>query len=284
VKVAEQADLIVAMVGLSPELEGEEMKIHVEGFSGGDRTDVKLPASQQKLLEDLASTGKPIILVLLNGSALAVNWAQEHANAILEAWYPGEFGGKAIAETLLGKSNPAGRLPITFYRSVADLPSFDDYSMKNRTYRYFTGTPLYEFGYGLSYTKFAYSSLKLSSSSLRAGDVLTAEVDVKNTGRVAGDEVAEVYLTPPSLGNGGLSPKLQLVGFQRISLKAGESRHLKFALTPRDLSEVDAKGNREVQPGAYSIAIGGAQPYDPLAPEPSQTALFTIDGEAVLAP
>jgi beta-glucosidase len=225
-----------------------------------------------------------MVVVLLNGSALAVNWAQNHANAILEAWYPGEFGGKAIADTLLGKKNPAGRLPITFYRSVADLPSFDDYSMKNRTYRYFSGTPLYRFGYGLSYTKFAYSGLKLSSKNLHAGDVLTAEVDLKNTGRVAGDEVAEVYLTPPTTGNGGLSPKIQLVGFQRVTLKAGESRHLKFALTPRELSEVDEKGSREVQSGTYSLAIGGAQPMDPLSPTASQMAVFTIDGESALAP
>ena len=278
VAAASDADLVIAMIGLSPELEGEEMKIQVEGFAGGDRTDIKLPASQQKMLEDVAATGKPMVVVLLNGSAVSATWAEDHANAILEAWYPGEFGGKAIAETLLGRNNPAGRLPITFYSSVSDLPAFDDYSMKNRTYRYFTGTPLYSFGYGLSYTKFAYSNLKIANASLHAGDSLTAEVEVKNTGKIAGDEVAQFYLVPPASGNGGLSPKLQLEGFQRVSLKPGESRKLTFTLSPRDLSEVDSAGVRTVQPGEYSMAIGGSQPHDPRAASASVTGSFTIDG------
>ncbi len=157
VAAAQQADVVLAFVGLSPELEGEEMPIHIEGFSGGDRTDIKLPAAQQHLLEAVAATGKPLVVVLMNGSALAVQWAQQHANAVLEAWYPGEAGAAAIAETLSGKNNPAGRLPVTFYASVDQLPAFTDYSMANRTYRYFKGTPLYGFGYGLSYTTFAYS-------------------------------------------------------------------------------------------------------------------------------
>jgi beta-glucosidase len=254
------------------------MPIHVEGFSGGDRTDIKLPAPQQQLLEQLAATGKPIVVVLLNGSALAVNWAQEHANAVLEAWYPGEAGGKAIADTLTGKNSPAGRLPVTFYKSLDDLPPFADYSMQNRTYRYFKGKALYSFGYGLSYTKFSYSHLKLSTGTLRAGDMLIAEADVQNTGRAAGDEVAELYLMPPHDGNGGLSPNLQLEGFQRFHLAPGEIRHVIFRLDSRQLSEVDANGNRSVQPGSYRLAIGGSQPGDPRAPEPAQTASFTIEG------
>lgn len=275
---AAKADLIIAMVGLSPELEGEEMPIKVEGFSGGDRTDIKLPAAQQQMLEQAAATRKPLVVVLLNGSALAVNWIQEHANAVLEAWYPGEYGGKAIAETLLGQNNPAGRLPVTFYTSLDELPAFTDYSMKDRTYRYFSGTPLYGFGYGLSYTKFSYSKLKLSTAKLHAGDTLTAEVEVKNTGKMAGDEVAELYLVPPAEGNGGLSPKLQLESFQRIHLSPGKSKHVSFTLTSRQLSEVDAQGVRSMQPGSYSIAVGGSQPKDPRAPTPAQTATFTIEG------
>jgi beta-glucosidase len=282
VDAAKNADLVIAMVGLSPELEGEEMKIQIPGFSGGDRTDIKLPDSQQQMLEQLAATGKPLVVVLLNGSALAVNWAQDHANAILEAWYPGEAGGRAIAETLAGKNNPSGRLPLTFYSSLDELPPFTDYSMKNRTYRYFTGKPLYDFGYGLSYTKFAYSHVKLSETTVHAGDTLTVEADVKNTGARAGDEVAELYLIPPHDGNGGLSPNLQLEGFERVHLAPNAVKHVVFKLTPRDLSEVDDKGVRSVQPGSYKLSIGGSQPDDPRATATPETATFTIVGKQEL--
>jgi beta-glucosidase len=270
VAAAQQSDVILAFVGLSPELEGEEMPIHVEGFSGGDRTDIKLPAAQQNLLEALAATGKPLVVVLLNGSALAVNWSQQHANAILEAWYPGEGGAQAIAQTLSGKNNPAGRLPITFYAGLDQLPAFDDYAMANRTYRYFKGQPLYGFGYGLSYTTFTYSNLKLSTSTLHAGDTLTVEADVKNTGAIPGDEVAELYLTPPQTS---VSPRLALDGFTRIHLSAGESRHITFTLDPRTLSQVDDKGTRAVTPGSYRLAIGGSQPT-----AATTQATFTIEG------
>ena len=278
VAAAKNADLVIAMIGLSPELEGEEMKIRVTGFDGGDRTDIKLPASQEKMLEDVAATGKPMVVVLMNGSALSVRWAQDHANAILEAWYPGEFGGQAIAETLMGENNPAGRLPVTFYSSVDDLPAFDDYAMKNRTYRYFTGKPLYSFGYGLSYTKFAYSNLKIASPKVRAGDPLNVEVEVRNSGAVAGSEVAQMYLVPPASANGGLSPKLQLEGFERVVLQAGESRKLSFTLSPRDLSEVDGDGVRSVQAGEYLLSIGGAQPRDPHAVTAAVSGGFRIEG------
>jgi beta-glucosidase len=257
VKVAEQADVVVAFVGLSPNLEGEEMPIRVEGFAGGDRTDVKLPTVQDEMLQAVAKTGKPMIVVLMNGSALAVNWAQEHAAAILEAWYPGEAGGAAIAQTLTGESNPAGRLPVTFYKSIDQLPAFDNYSMKGRTYRYLQAAPLYKFGYGLSYTTFAYSRAALSSTRVAAGDPLTVNVHVTNTGKMAGDEVVEVYLTPPA---SELAPLRELVGFTRTHLAAGEGKDVSVAISPRQLSLVDAQGNRAVKPGRYLVHIGGSQP------------------------
>jgi beta-glucosidase len=279
--IARQADVVVAFVGLSPELEGEEMPIHIEGFSGGDRTDIKLPDAQQHLLEAVAATGKPLVVVLMNGSALAVNWAQQHANAVLEAWYPGESGGQAIAETLSGKNNPGGRLPVTFYKSVDRLPAFTDYAMANRTYRYFKGAPLYGFGYGLSYTTFAYSKLHLSANTLKAGDTLTVEADVKNTGTRAGDEVAEVYLTPPHTG---VSPNLALAGFTRIHLAPGETKHLRFSLDSRALSQVDDQGVRAVNAGTYRISVGGSQPAADTDTTPGRAmgetlaASFTIQG------
>jgi beta-glucosidase len=255
VAVAKQADAVIAFVGLTSELEGEEMSIHVPGFAGGDRTDIDLPAAQKELLESLAATGKPLVVVLLNGSALAVNWAQQHAAAILEAWYPGEECGTAIAETLSGKNNPAGRLPVTFYASTDQLPPFEDYSLQNRTYRYFKGKPLYGFGYGLSYTHFAYSDLKLAKTNVNADEPLTAQVTVRNDGGVAGDEVAELYLARPAAQE---NPVLR--GMARVHLAAGASQTVSFALTPRDLSTVDQQGKRAVRPGEYSVMIGGAQP------------------------
>jgi beta-glucosidase len=259
VKAAQQADAVVAFVGLSPDLEGEEMSIHVQGFSGGDRTDIGLPEAQQQLLEALAATGKPLVVVLMNGSALAVNWAQEHAVAVLEAWYPGEEGGTAIAETLTGATNPGGRLPVTFYASLDQLPPFDDYSMQNRTYRYFQGKPLYGFGYGLSYSTFEYANLKLSPPQLKAGDDLTVAVDVRNTSGIAGDEVAELYLEfPPTPG----APARALRGFERLRLAPGETRRVTYTLKARDLSMVNDNGECVVAPGEYNIFVGGAQPGD----------------------
>jgi beta-glucosidase len=270
VAAARQADVTVAFVGLSPELEGEEMPIHVEGFSGGDRTDIKLPAAQQHLLEAVAATGKPLVVVLMNGSALSVNWAQQHANAILEAWYPGEAGGQAIADTLSGRNNPGGRLPVTFYASVDQLPPFDSYAMQGRTYRYFAGEPLYGFGYGLSYTTFTYSQPRFSTPNLQAGADLTVEVEVKNTGTRDGDEVAELYLAPPKTS---VSPRLELAGFSRVHLARGETRKVRFTLDPRTLSQVDDKGMRAVTPGAYKLYVGGSQPAPNAAP-----VSFTIQG------
>jgi len=275
VEIARRSDVVVAFVGLTPELEGEEMPIKIEGFSGGDRTLIELPRVQQEMLEAVAATGKPLIVVMLNGSAVAATWAKEHAAAVLEAWYPGEEGGTAIARTLAGENNPAGRLPVTFYASTEQLPAFDDYSMKARTYRYFGGTPLFGFGYGLSYAKFAYSGLKLSTHDLKAGEPLTVEAEVKNTSAREGDEVAELYLMPPA---DGVAPKLALEGFTRVHLKGGESRHVHFTLDARALSVVDAGGVRAVRAGNYGIAVGSAQP----AEAKDLSGSFTISGTQAL--
>jgi beta-glucosidase len=275
VAAAKHSDITIAFVGLSPSLEGEEMPIKLDGFSGGDRTSIDLPAAQQALLKAVAATGKPLIIVLQNGSALAINWAQQNAAAILEAWYPGEEGGTAIAETLAGDNDPGGRLPLTFYSSLSQLPPFTDYSMHDRTYRYFTGQPLYTFGYGLSYTTFSYSHLKLPTT-VKAGDPVTVEAVLKNTGRVAGDEVAELYLTQPRAFE---TPLRTLAAFQRVHLAPGASTHISLTLTPRTLGQVDAQGNRLILPGDYTLFLGGTQPG---ASANAQTAHFTITGRQQL--
>ncbi|HEY3971605.1 MAG TPA: glycoside hydrolase family 3 C-terminal domain-containing protein [Candidatus Sulfotelmatobacter sp.] len=257
VSAAQQADAVVAVVGITSKLEGEEMRVDLPGFKGGDRTNLSLPAEEEALLGALKGSGKPLVVVLMNGSALAVNWANDHANAILEAWYSGEEGGTAIAQTLAGVNNPAGRLPVTFYKGVEQLPEFEDYAMKNRTYRYFTGEPLYPFGYGLSYSKIEYSNLKLSSPELDAGNPLSVDVDVKNASSQAGDEVVELYVTFPKLAG---TPLRALRGFTRIHLDAGEMRHVKLELRPRDLSYVNEAGDRIVAEGDYVITAGGGQP------------------------
>jgi beta-glucosidase len=257
VSAARQADVVVAVVGITSKLEGEEMKVDIPGFRGGDRTSLSLPAEEEALLGALKGSGKPLVVVLMNGSALAVNWANDHANAILDAWYAGEEGGTAIAQTLAGANNPAGRLPVTFYKGVEQLPEFEDYAMKNRTYRYFTGEPLYAFGYGLSYSKFEYSSLKLSSAELPAGDPLSVEVDVKNASPRPGDEVVELYVNFPKLPG---TPLRALRGMTRVHLDAGEQRHVKLTLQPRDLSYVNEAGDRIVGAGDYVITVGGGQP------------------------
>ena len=273
---AKEADVVVALVGLSPQLEGEEMPIKIPGFQGGDRTSLDLPQPQQKLLEAVAATGKPLIVVLQSGSAVALNWANQHAAAILEAWYPGVEGGTAIARTLAGKVNPAGRLPVTFYSSVDGLPQFTDYSLRGRTYRYFEGKPLWGFGYGLSYTTFKYGPVKLSAETLKAGDPLTATVTVTNTGKAAGDEVVEAYLKTPQPGG----PIHSLVGFERISLEPGASKEVKLNIDPRSLSSVDDQGNRAVLAGKYTLSLGGAQPNETTA---KSEAGFTVTGTQALS-
>src|SRR5579863_5813186 len=255
-EAARKADIIIAVVGISSRLEGEEMKVDLPGFHGGDRTSLNLPEEEEALLGALKGSGKPLVVVLMNGSALAVNWANDHANAILDAWYSGEEGGTAIAQTLAGENNPAGRLPVTFYKGVEQLPEFEDYAMKNRTYRYFTGEPLYGFGHGLSYTSFEYSGMKLSNPSLQAGDPLDVEVDVKNTGKRDGDEVVELYISFPREAG---APLRALRGFTRVNVKSGEQKHVKLTLNPRDLSYVNESGDRFVSAGDYLITVGGGQ-------------------------
>ncbi len=277
VQIARQADVVVAFVGLSPSLEGEEMPVQLEGFHGGDRTKINLPQLQEDLLQAVAETGKPLVVVLMNGSALAVPWAKEHAAAILEAWYPGEEGGAAIAGTVAGDNNPAGRLPVTFYASLEQLPPFEDYAMAGRTYRYFSGQPLYGFGYGLSYTTFAYSHLKLSSTEINAGDPLTVEADVTNTGKRQGDEVVEVYLRGPQTEG---APLRELRSFERVNLQAGETRHIAFTLDPARLSEVDRAGVRAVMAGRYTVFLGGGQPGQ----APGAEEQFSISGQQAVMP
>ena len=271
VEAAKQSELTIAFVGLSPSLEGEEMPVKLAGFNGGDRTSIDLPAAQEDLLKALAATGKPLVVVLQNGSALAVNWAVRNANAILEAWYPGEEGGTAIAATLAGDNNPAGRLPLTFYSSLKQVPPFDEYSMRGRTYRYLAEKPLYGFGFGLSYTTFAYDHLKVTQS-----DSVTVEADVKNTGRTEGDEVVELYLTQPKAFE---TPLRVLAGFKRVHLAPGESAHVSLTIDPRSLGQVDAKGNRVIVPGEYTVSLGGAQPQDTAS---VQTGKFNVTAKTDL--
>jgi beta-glucosidase len=224
----------------------------------------------------LVAVGKPVVLVLTNGSALSVNWAKDHVNAILDAWYPGEEGGTAVAETLSGRNNPAGRLPVTFYTGVDQLPPFEDYSMKNRTYRYFEGTPLYPFGYGLSYTTFSYSELLLPSSPVAAGQSMTVEVTVTNTGSRAGDEVAQLYLSFPDVAG---APIRALRGFQRLHLDPGRSERVHFNLKPRDLSMVTEAGAPIIPEGKYAVSIGGGQPN---TGAPTVEGTFEMEGSVVL--
>jgi beta-glucosidase len=258
VTAARKADVVIAFVGLSPNLEGEQLQVEVPGFDGGDRSSLDLPAAQERLLRAVKATGKPLVVVLQSGSAVALRWAAEHADAVLAAWYPGEVGGQAIADTLLGRNNPAGRLPVTFYRSADDLPPFADYGMQGRTYRYFKGSPLWPFGHGLSYTRFAYQAATVSTARLAAGEPLSFDVEVANTGSRDGDEVVQLYLE--AAAPGAQEPRHALVGFQRVPLKAGERRTVQFQLDARALSRVDEQGVRGVQPGRYSLAVGGGQP------------------------
>ena len=255
---ARQADVVVMVLGISPSVEGEEMDVKLEGFRGGDRTDISLPRAQEELLKEVHALGKPVVVVLLNGSALAVNWANDHVPAILEAWYPGEEGGTAIADVLFGDYNPGGRLPVTFYKSVDQLPPFEDYSMQGRTYRYFKGEPLYPFGFGLSYTKFKYGNLKLSAGKVKAGDELRITAEVRNVGEKAGDEVVQLYLTDVSAKVP--VPIRSLTGFKRVFLKPGEKQNVTFVLTGKQMSIIDDSGKRRIEPGEFLIAIGGQQP------------------------
>jgi beta-glucosidase len=276
IAAAKNADAVIAVVGITSQLEGEEMPVTEPGFLGGDRTSIDLPQPEEDLVEGLAATGKPLAVVLVNGSALAVNWINEHANAVLEAWYPGEEGGAAVAETLSGKNNPAGKLPVTFYTGVSQLPNFEDYGMANRTYRYITSRPLYPFGYGLSYTTFKFSDLSVPVQPVAAGQSLGADVTVTNTGKVAGDEVAQLYLKFPDVKG---APLIALRGFQRIHLEAGASQKIHFELKNRDLGMVTEDGRPIIAQGDYTISIGGGQPD---TGAPAVTGKFHIDSQVDL--
>jgi beta-glucosidase len=273
IAAARNADVVIAVVGITSSLEGEEMPVTEPGFLGGDRTSLDLPQPEEELVEAASATGKPIAVVLMNGSALGVNWINAHANAVLDAWYPGEEGGAAIAETLSGKNNPAGRLPITFYTGVNQLPNFEDYGMANRTYRYFTGKPLYPFGYGLSYTTFKYSDLSLPAQSVAAGQPVAADVTVTNSGMIAGDEVVQLYLKFPAVKG---APVVALRGFQRIHLEPGATQKVHFDLKNRDLGIVTEDGNPIIAQGDYTITIGGGQPD---TGAPGVSGKFHVDGQ-----
>ncbi len=277
VKAAKEADVAVLVMGLSQQLEGEEGQR--EGnppgiISLGDRSSLDLTSNQEELIEAVYASGKPVVLVLINGSAVAINWADEHIPAILEAWYPGQAGGTAVAEALFGQTNPGGRLPVTFYKSVDDLPPFDDYSMENRTYRYFKGQPLYPFGFGLSYTTFAYSSIELSPITVKSGEPVSVTVEVENTGKIAGDEVVQLYLKDVEASQP--VPLLQLQGFQRIRLEPGEKKTVQFTLTPAQMSFADENGNWLLEPGDFTVWVGGRQPEAGKAFENVLEGKFTV--------
>jgi beta-glucosidase len=255
---ARASDVVIFVGGLTGDVEGEEMRVSFPGFAGGDRTNLMLPQSQQKLLDALQATGKPVILVLTAGSAIAVDREQAKLPAILMAWYPGQRGGSAVADILFGTTNPGGRLPVTFYRADEHLPDFEDYSMKNRTYRYFTGKPLYPFGHGLSYTRFEYSGVALDRSSVTADGSVQAVVTVKNVGKRAGDEVVQLYLEP-------LDPRRaralkELRGIERVTLEPGQSRRVSFTVKPdRDLTIYDdVRKAYAVDPGRFEVQIGAS--------------------------
>ncbi|HEY9225854.1 MAG TPA: glycoside hydrolase family 3 C-terminal domain-containing protein [Gemmatimonadaceae bacterium] len=255
--VAKRADAVVMFLGLTANLEGEEMRVQIPGFRGGDRTSIDLPPPQQKLLERIVATGKPTVLVLLNGSALAVNWAQANVPAILEAWYPGQAGGQAIADVLFGDYNPAGRLPVTFYKSENDLPPFDDYRMAGRTYRFFKGAPLYPFGHGLSYTTFGYKNLRTSAERMSARDTIMVRVDVTNTGKRAGDEVVQLYVE--HVGSKVERPIRDLRGYQRVNLRPGQTKTVSFRLPAQSLAYWSAETHDwVVEPEQVRLRVGAS--------------------------
>jgi len=255
--VAERSDVVVMCLGLDPSIEGEEGDASNE-YANGDKKELNLPGLQQELLEAVYSTGKPIILVLLSGSALAVSWADEHVPAIIQGWYPGAEGGKAIASLIFGEYSPSGRLPVTFYRTTEELPDFHDYSMKNRTYRYMENEALYPFGYGLSYTKFEYSNIRLSKDKLPVGESLQCSIKVKNVGQRESDEIVQLYLKDME-GSVDL-PKWQLRGMKRVNLIPDEEKEVTFTLTPRDMALIDNDGKCILEPGIFEVYIGGSQP------------------------
>jgi beta-glucosidase len=249
-------------MGLSPAVEGEEMPVDVAGFAGGDRNDIGMPRPQEELLKQIHALGKPVVLVLLNGSALAVNWAAERIPAILETWYPGQAGGDALADVLFGDYNPAGRLPITFYKSAEDLPPFEDYRMEGRTYRFFRGEPLFPFGYGLSYTAFEFDNLHLDPPQVQVGGDVSMSLDVINTGDRAGDEVVQLYIR--HLDVAVTRPIKELKGFKRLTLQPGERRTVVFTLHSHQLGFYTEAMQFVVRPGTVEVMVGNSSQHLPL--------------------
>jgi beta-glucosidase len=279
IQAAKKSQVAVIVAGLSQQLEGEagQAEGNPPGVrSLGDRTTLNLPPIQEKLMQAISETGTPIIMVLINGSALSINWANEHIPAILEAWYPGQAGGTAVAEALFGLTNPGGRLPVTFYRSTSDLPAFDDYSMENRTYRYFTGQALYSFGFGLSYTTFTYRNLRFVPAMIKPGDPISIQVEVENTGQHLGDEVVQLYLKDVEASLP--VPLLQLQGFTRIRLAPGEKQIVQFTLTALQMSFADENGKWVLEPGEFKVWAGGQQPNPKISPQPANVVegQFTV--------
>jgi beta-glucosidase len=257
VAAAERSDVIVMCLGLDATIEGEEMH-ESNAFGSGDKLNLNLPGLQQELLEKIHQTGKPIILVHLSGSAIALNWAEEHIPAIVQGWYPGAQGGRAIASLLFGEYSPSGKLPITFYRSAEELPDFRDYSMKNRTYRYMNNAALYPFGYGLSYTTFTYEKVAQDASKIKSGETISLIAKVKNTGTWNAEEVVQLYVKDVEASVD--IPKWQLKGFKKIELASGEETELTFKLSPRDMALINDQGKRVLESGKFEVYIGGSQP------------------------
>lgn len=257
ISAAERADVVVVCLGLDANIEGEQGDVSNE-FGSGDKKDLNLPGQQQELLEAVYKVGKPVILVLLSGSALAINWADEHIPAIIQAWYPGAEGGKAIASLIFGEYSPSGRLPVTFYRTTEELPDFRDYSMENRTYRYMKNEALYPFGYGLSYTKFEYSNIVLDKDKISAGESIECRATVKNIGNWASDEVVQLYIKDVEASV--RVPRWQLRGIRKIHLEPGEEKEVSFTITPKDMSLINEEGKRMLEPGMFEVYVGGSQP------------------------
>jgi beta-glucosidase len=244
-------------MGLDATIEGEEGDVSNE-YASGDKKHLNLPGVQQDLIESVAKTGKPVILVLLSGSALAVTWADKNLPAIIQAWYPGEEGGNAIASLLFGDFSPSGKLPVTFYKTTEELPDFADYSMKNRTYRYMENEALYPFGYGLSYTKSIYSNLKLSDTVSQVGKTIKVSATIKNIGSYSSDETVQLYVKDVEASVE--VPKYQLKGIKKIYLSPGEEKEFTFELTPRHLALINNDGKCILEPGDFEVFIGGSQP------------------------
>lgn len=251
------ADVVIMVGGISPQLEGEEMPVNIEGFTGGDRTSIALPRIQTQLMQKLHEANIPVVFVMMTGSAIGMEWEAENIPAILNAWYGGQDAGTAIANILFGDYNPSGRLPITFYKNDKDLASFNAYNMDNRTYRYFEGEVSFPFGYGLSYSQFDYSPIQ-SKASIAKGENLEVEIEVTNKSKLAGDEVVQLYITHRDVVY--KAPLHALKAFKRIHLKGGETQKVSFTLTPKELSQIDGEGNSIQNTGKLTLQIGGSSP------------------------